>query len=329
MRVRGEVHRERKVKQQQMYGGAGCPHMYEEKDCYYGECAVDCTYDWGDWADCSVTCGGAKTYRKPVIQTKPKNGVDRQYKSCPEEEYKECGNYPCPIDCSVSDYGAWASCSEKCGKGYSESTREVVVKPQYGGVDCPELYKKKDCNYGPCAIDCNEDYGEWGTCPVSCGGGYVKRSPVVKQKAQYGGEPCVYKEQKKACGTDYCPYAYPKLRLYLRPKGYSAPAYGKSGPHMGPGVAAASPSLNSDGGLTHYHYPALSVDGALSSRNAHTSSSTGVVVGVVLGVVGVIAMAVVVVARRRTQTKEVQRQSAGTAPLTPSVGVPVPAPASL
>lgn len=131
--------------------------------------------------------------------------------------------------------------------------------------------------------------------------------------------------QLQACGTNYCPYAYPKLRLYLRPKGYSAPAYGKSGPHMGPGIAAASPSLNSDGGLTHYHYSALSVDGALSSRNAHTSSSTGVVVGVVLGVVGVIAMAVVVVARRRTQTKEVQRQSAGTAPLTPSVGVPAPA----
>ncbi|MFT7808606.1 thrombospondin type-1 domain-containing protein 7B-like [Arapaima gigas] len=55
---------------------------------------------------------------------------------------------PCPLDCVVSDFSPWSSCSRTCGTGLQHRTRAVLAAPEYGGTGCPNLTETRTC-HGP------------------------------------------------------------------------------------------------------------------------------------------------------------------------------------
>lgn len=91
--------RTRGVRIQAAHGGANCAGpAKEEKKCGTQPCPVDCKYgEWGDWGDCSVTCGNGTRKHTREVETEAKHSG----KACegePEEE-GECD--PPPEKCSA------------------------------------------------------------------------------------------------------------------------------------------------------------------------------------------------------------------------------------
>ncbi|KAK3578437.1 hypothetical protein CHS0354_037408 [Potamilus streckersoni] len=104
---------------------------------------------WGDWSACSVTCGRGTMMRSRMIKRDAQNGG----KQCPKklERTKKCKAKQCPIDCHMSSWSPWSSCSETCGpKAVQLRRRTVIQKPQHNGVPCSSRKEKRFCNLPEC-----------------------------------------------------------------------------------------------------------------------------------------------------------------------------------
>jgi hypothetical protein len=54
-------------------------------------------------------------------------------------------NIPCPIDCAVSAYPAWQTCTN-CSQVQLRRTRTILTFPRYGGAACPDLIEYLNCS---------------------------------------------------------------------------------------------------------------------------------------------------------------------------------------
>jgi hypothetical protein len=113
---------------------------------------------------------------------------------------------PPVIDCVVTDWQDWGSCSAACGGGMQSRSRQIVTEPQNGGAACPVLTEERACNEQPCApIDCVVTaWGPWGACSQTCGGGTQTRSRQIFTAPQNGGAACPALTESQACNTDPC-----------------------------------------------------------------------------------------------------------------------------
>ncbi|GJQ65601.1 hypothetical protein Trydic_g7698 [Trypoxylus dichotomus] len=56
-----------------------------------------------------------------------------------------------PIDCMVTEWSLWSSCSATCGSGVIHKQRMIKRQPQNGGKSCPRiLFKTRACHGPPC-----------------------------------------------------------------------------------------------------------------------------------------------------------------------------------
>lgn len=109
---------------------------------------VDCVVSaWSAFSACSAACGGGTQTRTRTVVTPAANGGA----ACPVlEEMQSCNEQPCPVDCVVSDWSEWGTCSATCGGGTQTRTRTVVTPAAFGGAPCPAMSEYQSCNTQPC-----------------------------------------------------------------------------------------------------------------------------------------------------------------------------------
>lgn len=104
------------------------------------------------------------------------------------------------VDCSVSDWGSWSSCSETCGYGGIRTrSRTVRIKESCKGKPCPDLTETSPCPNTCCPLDCQFSWGTWSPCIVTCGNGTQIRHAILKALPKCGGKDCPTVETMK-CG---------------------------------------------------------------------------------------------------------------------------------
>ena len=173
---------------------------------------IDCTLTpYGDWGACTKSCGGGVSKRYRAVKGKEAFGG-----ICvlPLEESKVCNTDFCVEDCKVSDWAPWSECrgskvltgGGSCGNGFRTRGRSVLAPPAYGGIACPNLEEKQECNAGECPIHCSvSHWSEWSTCTKVCGGGTYSRSRSVTRHAQHGGYVCPSLAESSSCNDVGCP----------------------------------------------------------------------------------------------------------------------------
>mmetsp|Transcript_52161 Transcript_52161/g.138053 ORF Transcript_52161/g.138053 Transcript_52161/m.138053 type:complete len:1039 (-) Transcript_52161:64-3180(-) len=147
--------RTRSIEVEPSNGGNPCSSykMKEEQPCSSDPCfltqANTCEVgDWGPWHGCTASCGGGTETRERRVSP---GGPD-----CPHRhQHKSCAMDPCPgedVDCKLSSWTRWGSCSKPCGGGRRHRYILVIRDPQGHGAPCPDLdmVDTEDCNVEEC-----------------------------------------------------------------------------------------------------------------------------------------------------------------------------------
>jgi len=116
--------------------------------------------------------------------------------SCPENILMnmKCNRFLCPVDCDVSEWGEFSTCTAECDTGYHQRTRQIVTTPRFGGAKCPDTSESGECNTHACDVDCvlHEDWVEEAGCLQACTYYGEERYEVVRkhvaEEAQGRGE---------------------------------------------------------------------------------------------------------------------------------------------
>ena len=109
---------------------------------------------------------------------------------------------PGPVDCQVSAWGSFSTCSQPCGGGSQARTRTVLTPASGGGAPCPVLTETQTCNPQACPVDCQlSTFGPWSACSKECGTGSQTRTRTVVVPPSGGGAACGELMQTQACNT--------------------------------------------------------------------------------------------------------------------------------
>lgn len=174
------------------------------------DAVVDCAFT--DWlpAECSVPCddqleGGTQLLTREVITPPTQYGHD-----CPVMNMtKKCGQFPCPVDCKLSDWEDFSKCSKECGGGVQSRTRILKTKPKNGGQSCEQLQDFQNCNTFSCDRNC--DLSEWTPytpCTQACDTGYQERFKHVTTPIRGDGVCPIMtdpqRQQRISCNSQAC-----------------------------------------------------------------------------------------------------------------------------
>jgi hypothetical protein len=207
----GLKYRTRSVLVQQAFFGKDCPALSESVGCNTHPCPIPCVMsDWGSFSDCTLSCGTGSQTRERNITTAPLYGGTL----CLNLTHSEpCNEDECPVDCVMSEWGYWGTCSKVCESGVHYRTRSVESEAGYGGLVCGPQTASQACNTQICepcevdsAIDCTmTPFGEYTTCSKSCGRGTKRRFRDIVEPSSCGGTLCGAIEETLECGIDECP----------------------------------------------------------------------------------------------------------------------------
>ena len=58
--------------------------------------------------------------------------------------------FSCLVDCQISEWSRWDTCSVSCGDGYMSRVRQIITQSSFGGNRCGETFQTQTCNLRPC-----------------------------------------------------------------------------------------------------------------------------------------------------------------------------------
>jgi len=204
----GSQQRTRTMTVAAMYGGASCPELTSTLTCNEQSCPVNCVQSvWSEWGNCDLTCGSGYATRMRTTFTPSLHGGI----ACGAlVESKACNTQDCPVDCKMSEWGAFDTCTTTCGSGSHTRTRSIARATVFGGKQCPSMTEIRPCETHACPIDCEvSDWGVWSKCSHSCDGpsgkGRHTRQRRTEKAPQFGGVLCPALIQSMPCNNGPCP----------------------------------------------------------------------------------------------------------------------------
>jgi hypothetical protein len=175
-------------------GGAGTASSVASTNCTQIDCEVS---SWESWSPCSEKCDGSRTRTRDIVTNPDCNGG-----SCPNLFEKETCNVGCCVDCEVTKWSDWSTCSATCDGGTRTHNRTVTVPNDDCGKLCPPLQETQACNTQDCCVDCEvSDWSDWGACSADC---TSTRTRTVEQAPNSCGTPCPSLEEDQACSDPPC-----------------------------------------------------------------------------------------------------------------------------
>jgi hypothetical protein len=188
----GSKVRRRNIAYEASFGGASCPPLAVTAPCNEHGCPVHCIISSWTKYRCSKTCVeqggdpdsmGQRLWARKIVQHGAFGGKPCNWNGVPVlAEHRKCALVHCPIDCVMTAWGVWGTCSISCGEGGLQS-REITAtrKAQYHGRPCPSTrnwVQQRECEDLPvgaggarsrCPVDCAvSDFGEWAVCTRTC-----------------------------------------------------------------------------------------------------------------------------------------------------------------
>jgi len=167
---------------------------------------TDC--ELSEWVEeeCTVSCGGGtQTLTRNVI-IHPTNGTE-----CPPMRIsRTCNTQGCPVDCELTPWESWGTCSAECNGGVRSRARQKTIDQLNGGEPCAALSETEACNGQNCDQPCElHSWSEWSLCSMQCGGGHEGRQRDIMTEATGQGK-CAnamsdHRKEWRDCNTQGCP----------------------------------------------------------------------------------------------------------------------------